>query len=240
MTDSHPVPDERDAYTPAGTTNSPATTPMTELAGSSGGAGSLWFVSAGVLALDQATKWLIRTIMEPGDSFAVMGNWLRITSVRNPGGAFGLRWGHVAVYYAAALLVSLWIIRQIARGGYTRRLSVWALALILGGAIGNLTDRVIHGEVTDFIDVEFVDMTIPAFDFVFIHHPGYAMDRWPTFNVADSAVSVGIVLLLLSLWYDPVVFGRHDRLATAAVADNPHFPPIPVADSKRDHPPAES
>jgi signal peptidase II len=194
----------------------------------------LWLLSACILTADQLTKWIIRVAMEPGDSVGVFGNWLRITSVRNPGGAFGLRWGHVGIYYAAAILVSIWIIRQIARAGYTRRLSIWALALILGGALGNLADRAIHGEVTDFVDVEFVDLTIPAFDFGFIHHPGYPMDRWPTFNVADSAVSVGIVLLLLTLWYDPIVCLSRKRREALAARDTPTHSPSPTMDSVSD------
>lgn len=165
-------------------------------------------VVLGVVAFDQLTKWIVRATMDLHQSVAVLGDWVRLTYIRNPGGAFGLRWGHVGVYYVSAAIVILWISWHLCREGRTRRLSIWALALVLGGAIGNLVDRLSHGDVIDFLDVDFFDMRIPAFDLGILRHPGYVMDRWPTFNVADSAVTVGVVILLVTLWRDPVLGGR--------------------------------
>jgi lipoprotein signal peptidase len=67
---------------------------------------------------------------------------------------------------------------------------------------------VVLGEVIDFIDVEFPNMHIPSFDIGFLQHAGVEMDRWPTFNVADSAVTVGIIILLFTLWRDPLFSSR--------------------------------
>jgi len=147
--------------------------------------------------------------MNLNQSIPLLGDWLRLTYIRNAGGAFGLRWGHMAVYYVSATIVIIWIVRYLLRDASTQRLSVWALALILGGAVGNLIDRLTRGgEVIDFIDTEFFNLHVPAFNLGILRHPGFDLDRWPTFNVADSAVTVGVLTLLISLWFDPVLFGR--------------------------------
>ncbi|HUU45983.1 MAG TPA: signal peptidase II [Acidobacteriota bacterium] len=191
----------------------------------------LWLLPVIIVVADQITKWAIRAQLDLHQSVAVLGDWLRFTYIRNPGGAFGLRWGHDAVYYGAALVVIAWIIWQLMRHGHTRRLSVWALALILGGAVGNLIDRVAFSEVTDFIDVEFFDLYVPAFDFGIIRHPGYLLDRWPAFNIADSAVTTGLVALLVTLWRDPTLgrrrAGQPETVAPAA-ADIPADLPDPL------------
>jgi signal peptidase II len=189
----------------------------------------LWLIPAILVILDQITKWAIRANLEIHESVPVLGDWLRFTYIRNPGGAFGLRWGHDLVYFVSACIVIGWIIWQIVRHGHTRRLSIWALALILGGAVGNLTDRIAFGEVTDFIDAEFFDLYVPAFDFGVISHPGYTLERWPAFNIADSSITVGLVALLVTLWYDPRL-GREQETPMVETAPNrtsdpPAIPP---------------
>ena len=72
---------------------------------------------------------------------------------------------------------------------------MFALALIMGGAIGNLIDRLFAGRVVDFLDVEFFDISIPAFELLFLSFPGFALTRWPVFNIADSAVTCGMILI---------------------------------------------
>ncbi len=182
----------------------------------------MWLLLLFVVVLDQLTKFLVVSSMDLYESIPVLGDFLRFTYIRNPGGAFGLRWGHVAVYYVAAGIVIVWIVWQILKEGHTRRMSIWALALILSGALGNLIDRVLLGEVVDFIDCEFFDIAVPAFNIGILNHPGLEMDRWPTFNIADSAVTVGVVVLLISLIRDPVLFGpKPEQIALAATdADN--------------------
>lgn len=165
----------------------------------------IWLAPALIVVLDQTTKWMVATFMEIHQTVHVLGDWMCLTYVLNPGGAFGVQWEHPVTYFIAAAIVIGWIVWHLWRHGHEQHLSHLALALILGGAVGNLIDRLILGQVIDFIDVEFFDMRIPAFDFGVIHHPGYVMDRWPTFNVADSAVTVGVLALLVTLWHDPVI-----------------------------------
>lgn len=184
----------------------------------------MWLLLLLVVVLDQLTKYLVVSSMDLYESIPIIGDALRFTYIRNPGGAFGLRWGHVAVYYVAAGLVIVWIAWQLIRDGHTRRLSVWALALILSGALGNLIDRVLQGEVVDFIDCEFFDIVVPAFNIGILNHPGLEMDRWPTFNIADSAVTLGVVALLVSLFRDPVLFGSTDTLAITADSTTTEVP----------------
>jgi len=181
----------------------------------------IWLIPAVIIILDQATKWAVVASMELYQSVPVFGDWFRLTYILNPGGAFGVRWGNQAFYFVAALLVIAWIIWHLWRHAAAWHLSNWALALILGGAIGNLIDRVIIGQVIDFVDVEFPNIRIPAFDFGVISHPGVLMDRWPTFNVADSAVTVGVIILIVTLFYDPVLRRRHARAVASPAHEGP-------------------
>ena len=73
-----------------------------------------------------------------------------------------------------------------------------SFALVLGGALGNLIDRFRLGEVIDFLDFDFINIKIPPFKFGFIDFSGFYMGRWPVFNVADGAVTIGMILIL---WY---------------------------------------
>lgn len=138
-----------------------------------------------MLVLDIVTKILILRFLPEGASKTVVPGLVNLTHVQNPGVAFGLlnslgSAGPPILIGAGlvALLVVVVYFKQTASGD---KLLLWALALILGGALGNLLDRIATGSVTDFVDVYFRT-----------HH-------WHTFNVADSAISVGIGLMLLDL-----------------------------------------
>lgn len=160
----------------------------------------------GVVLLDQVTKMIIKKSMILYDSIAVIGNFLRLTYIENAGMAFGIQVQNRIVFtlisVLATAIVSVYLIR-VSNGRFMFRFS---LALILGGALGNLIDRILQGRVVDFIDVEFFDITVPQFDLWFLHFPGYALTRWPIFNIADSAVTCGLILLTLLLIFqkDPV------------------------------------
>ncbi len=143
-------------------------------------------IGAAVTILDQWTKWTIGRHFQLGETQVLIGGILNLTHVRNPGVAFGMlagfgwRW---PVPFSVGLMVLafvllLWIYRE-ARHLLLGRV---ALGLILGGALGNLIDRLRLGAVVDFIDV------------------GVAGYWWPTFNVADSAITAGTGLLFLALW----------------------------------------
>jgi signal peptidase II len=149
-----------------------------------------WPILVAVVAADVVTKLLAEGKLGPLPSVPhpVVGEWIRLTLVYNPGAAFGInvgehsRWVFIALTVAA--LVILGRLYHATRRGDTLRVS--SLALVCGGALGNLIDRVKPNSrgVVDFLDL------------------GIGDSRWPTFNVADIAVSMGAVLLAIVLWQE--------------------------------------
>jgi len=140
-----------------------------------------WFVAAAVIVLaDQLVKWVVLSQLRPGEPIAVTG-FFNLVLVFNRGAAFSFladapgwqRPFFIAVALIAAAIVSWMLWRYPAR-----RLLCAGLALILGGALGNLWDRAAYGHVVDFLD---------------FHAMGW---HWPAFNIADSAISVGAGLLI--------------------------------------------
>lgn len=138
-------------------------------------------IALAIILLDQFTKTLILGYFQLGDSRSVTP-FFNVVRVHNTGAAFSFlagasgwqRWFFVALGFAAAGFI-VWMLRS--HGG--QRLFSSALALILGGALGNVVDRLLHGYVIDFIQV---------------HHRGWF---FPSFNIADSAITVGAALLIL-------------------------------------------
>ena len=147
-------------------------------------------LSAFVVGADQLTKWLVRAHMGLHEYHEVVSGLLSLSHVRNRGAAFGIL-SDAELPYQAALFAALSLIALGAIALYARRLPVTArlpqtaLALILGGALGNLVDRMRFGFVTDFV------------------HVYWKQHVWPDFNVADSAISVGVCLLLLDMLRSP-------------------------------------
>lgn len=148
-----------------------------------------------LLLLDQVTKYLTKTYFQLGESVEIIGDFFRLTYVENPGMAFGLRMENTAMF----LLLSLFAAGLVFYYMYKLRNESWplqtAIAMIAAGAIGNLSDRFIRGSVVDFMDFEFFDISIPAFSFFGFDFAGYPMTRWPVFNVADMAVSCGMIII---------------------------------------------
>ncbi len=135
----------------------------------------LWVLAVVVLVLDQSTKSVIVAWLDWGESWPAEG-FLRFTHARNTGTAFSLFQGHsniLSIVAVFAVGVLLWVYATTGAKSFILRV---ALGLQLGGALGNLLDRLQQGYVTDFLDV----------------------GPWPIFNVADSAISVGMVLMV---WY---------------------------------------
>ncbi|NBC48558.1 MAG: lipoprotein signal peptidase [Gammaproteobacteria bacterium] len=147
----------------------------------------LW-LSVAVVALDQATKRLLLHLLEPFQVLEVIPN-LNLTLMFNRGAAFSFlaeaggwqRW----LLAGFALLVTVGLIIWLLRLAQDERLLAAGLALIIGGAVGNLVDRVVFGHVVDFIQVYLPFIPLRLFN------------PWPAFNVADSAISIGVALLLL-------------------------------------------
>jgi signal peptidase II len=136
-----------------------------------------------IVALDQASKWLIDSRMDLYQSIPVFDSFFHITYVRNSGGAFGFLAGTSATlrvpFFITVSLVAMVALLYFVRGVESRQyLLLLALGGILGGALGNLTDRMSSGTVIDFLDV---------------HWRGW---HWPTFNVADSFITVGVLTLM--------------------------------------------
>lgn len=148
-----------------------------------------FFVAAALaLALDQLTKtWVVNTLAFT-DRVSVIDGFFYLTHVRNPGAAFSLFANAPesirAPFFIGTTLLALVLIvsfhRKLSPG---ERLSALALGLILGGAVGNLLDRLIYGEVVDFLHLRLWS--------------GYS---WPDFNVADSSIVIGVALLVLELF----------------------------------------
>jgi signal peptidase II len=148
-----------------------------------------------IVILDQISKYIIKHTMHLYDSIPVFGNFFKITYIENPGMAFGIQMENKLLFTFFSIVAAVIILIYLIRLPNERFVFRFSLALIMGGAIGNLIDRLFAGRVVDFLDVEFFDITIPAFEFIFINFPGYALTRWPVFNIADSAVTCGMILI---------------------------------------------
>jgi signal peptidase II len=140
-----------------------------------------WFTFVGLAALivfaDQLTKaWLV-SFLAPGQSVSVIGDLVRLVHSQNNGGLFGLLRGQAVPFGIVSLVVVGLIVAYHAKAAPNRYVSI-TLGLLLGGALGNLIDRLRIGYVVDFVDA------------------GIGGLRWYTFNVADTAISFAIVLLL--------------------------------------------
>jgi len=142
-----------------------------------------WFLLAAVvLILDQVSKFWITTSMFLYESIGIIP-FFQLTYVQNQGAAFSFlddaggwqRWFFIGLSLVASIFITLWLSRL----PKTEKLQCVGLAMVLGGAIGNLIDRVIYGYVIDFLDVY------------------YQHWHWPVFNLADSAITVGVFVLLL-------------------------------------------
>ena len=133
-----------------------------------------------VLLVDQGTKWIIATQMELHERIPVIGDFFLITSHRNTGAAFSILEGKRGFFIVLTSIVVIGIVWYLQKVKFSQgEMLPTALSLILGGALGNFIDRVVTGEVVDFLQFNFGSYTFPIF------------------NVADSAICLGAGLLLL-------------------------------------------
>lgn len=130
-----------------------------------------------------------------GQHINIIGDFFMLTYVENPGMAFGLRMENNFLFLSLSLIAAALVFYYL----FKLRKEQWplqiAISMIAAGAIGNLTDRFLRGSVVDFFDFEFFDVVIPAFNIFGMDFSGYSMTRWPVFNIADMAVSAGMVIL---------------------------------------------
>ena len=152
-----------------------------------------WTAAVSVVILDVITKLLAEGMLLRSAGIRIVGDWFQLRLVYNPGAAFGLHVGPYSrwVFFVIALVAVVVLYRMsrtAAPGDWFRQL---ALGLVTGGAAGNLVDRIRSPlGVVDFLDV------------------GVGAMRWPTFNVADIAVSLGAVALAISLWREDATHSR--------------------------------
>lgn len=146
----------------------------------------LFFITAGiVLAADLISKALVFAHVQDGVPFTVIPGWLNLHLGRNPGAVFGIGAGmrFFFIFFAfVALGVILWAVRAYGR---TSRFLTFGFGLLLGGAMGNLWDRIVHATVRDFIDF-------------YINHW-----HWHTFNIADVAITTGCAIIILHSFLTP-------------------------------------
>lgn len=161
---------------------------------------SLLLIGFFVLVADQWTKWWVERSLELHDRLEVIPGFLNLTHIENPGVAFGM-FARDQNSWTPLILTGFGFVALVVVGIYYFRVEIEetfvlsALSLILGGAVGNLIDRVLNGSVTDFIDAY------------------YKSYHWHTFNVADSAITIGVILILLDSF-------RHRESPTDSATDS--------------------
>jgi len=146
-----------------------------------------WWLSILIVLIDQTTKFFVRNFINFGSDniIKITDKFFWLTHVQNTGAAFSISFGNLIfnkIFFITFTLVAIFIIIYVSKNSKSK-IEQFAFALILGGAIGNLIDRIIFGSVTDFIWWDF---------------PDFIMERWPVFNIADS--SIVIALTIFSLW----------------------------------------
>ncbi|MFC1513403.1 signal peptidase II [candidate division KSB1 bacterium] len=159
----------------------------------------IFYVTAVVFILDQVTKWIAKTTLNLRESVPVIGEAFKFTHIQNPGMAFGLAIPNKLIFNGLSILAAIAILFYLIKFRDEKFLPRFSLAIIFGGAIGNLLDRLAYGKVIDFFDVNIPDIDIPSFNIFFFDTPAIYLDRWPIFNVADMAVSIGMILLIYTI-----------------------------------------
>lgn len=139
-----------------------------------------------VILLDQISKWFVVKNMQLGEEITIIEPYLSFLSHRNRGAAWGMLEGQMWLFYIVTAVVVVGIIYYFHKEAKGHRLFSISLMLLLGGAIGNFIDRLVSGEVVDFISV-----LIPIIDYDF-----------PIFNIADASLSVGVVTLIIHIIMD--------------------------------------
>ena len=136
-------------------------------------------------ALDQATKWAVVRWIEFGEGVEIIPGFFNLVHIGNTGVAFGSLSGSntVLIFFTFGILVAIAVMAW--RGAFRSRLTATAITLLAAGALGNLTDRIVHGHVVDFLD---------------FYLPIYG--RWPSFNVADSCICIAAALLIIGAFLE--------------------------------------
>ncbi|MGY0692315.1 signal peptidase II [Virgibacillus sp. FSP13] len=143
-----------------------------------------YLIALVIIGIDQLTKWIVVKNMDLYEQITVIKDFFYFTSHRNKGAAWGILQDQMIFFYVITAIVIIGVVFYMQKYGRESKLLALSLSLILGGAIGNFIDRVFRQEVVDFLD-----FIIFNYDF-------------PIFNVADSALCVGVVLVLIATFID--------------------------------------
>jgi signal peptidase II len=145
-----------------------------------------------------------------GQSIEVLGSFFRLTYVENPGMAMGIRFENQVVFFGFSIIAAILVfyyLYKIRNEGWVLQL---ALSFIAAGAIGNLTDRFIYGKVIDFLDFDFFDIHLSSFSIFGFTVPSFDLTRFWVFNVADMAVSGGMILILIYMIFEGDPLKKND------------------------------
>lgn len=159
-----------------------------------------------VLIFDIVTKYYFAGNYFLGESREVFGDFFRFTYHTNPGIAFGIVLFENRIVFAlftfiAIVFIFIYLYSEL---DCSESLKSVILGLIIGGAIGNFIERALYGEVVDFLDFEFFDIYIPSFELFGFQFHSFQMSRFPIFNIADTAISSGMVLIFLNTLYQKI------------------------------------
>ena len=151
----------------------------------------LVLVSVAIVIADQVTKYVIKLNLALHDHIVVLDNFFNITHILNPGGAFGFFAGKSPelrrfIFLFLSSLVALFVVWFYKKCAETYIFLSYGLALIFGGALGNLIDRFLYGKVVDFLDFYIGSL------------------HWPAFNIADSAISIGMGILIGHILFNKI------------------------------------
>lgn len=168
--------------------------------------GNYFLVSLFIITFDQLTKFLIRLQFRESESISIIGDFFRLTFVKNPGAAFSFSFESAILnqifFLVLPSVVVIVLICVILKTKDNNKYYLLSYSLILGGAVGNLIDRIFMGEVTDFLDFDF---------------PDFLIHRWPTFNIADSSIVIAITIIF---FYDIVIKNLNKKKLENNIAED--------------------
>lgn len=136
-------------------------------------------ISIILLCIDQIAKLLVINLLTKTDSIAIIKNFFYLTYINNDGAAFSILVGKRIFLILVAIIIIIMLIHYIKKNNIQNKLEIVSLALIIGGSLGNLMDRVVRGYVIDFLDFKIFNY------------------NFPIFNLADTFIVIGVILLLL-------------------------------------------
>lgn len=136
----------------------------------------------GLIGADQLTKYLVVRFMDLGESIPILGEFLQITSHRNSGAAWGMFEGQMIFFYLITIVVLALLVYIFIKEAKDNLMMQLAITFLIAGALGNFIDRLLFQEVVDFVDVLIINY------------------NFPIFNVADSALTIGVALMLIEFF----------------------------------------